>query len=53
MSYLKLKVSHVFTSRRLYNMLAKLKTAVLKLESASASLNNRTVRYAMKHAKRG
>jgi len=50
---MKLRVNKTLTSRRLYNMLAKLKPAVLKLESASASLNNRTVRYALDLKKRG
>lgn len=53
MRYLKLNVGHALTKRRLHNMLAKLKPAVLKLESASTGLNNRTIRYALDLKKRG
>ncbi|WP_457555103.1 hypothetical protein [Candidatus Pyrohabitans sp.] len=53
MRYLKLNVGHALTRRRLHNMLAKFKPAVLKLESASTGLNNRTIRYALELKRRG
>jgi hypothetical protein len=53
MKYLKLNVGHALTKRRLHNMLANLKPTVLKLESASTGLNNRTIRYALELKRRG
>ncbi len=53
MNYLKLNVGHALTRRRLHNMLAHFKPAMLKLESASTGLNNRTIRYALELRKRG
>jgi len=53
MQYLKLRVNSALTGRRLHNMLAKVKPAVLKLESTSVSQNNRTIRYALELGEKG
>ncbi|NOZ59223.1 MAG: hypothetical protein GXO66_06580 [Euryarchaeota archaeon] len=53
MYYLKLRVNQALTRRRLCVMLTKLRPAVLKLESTSARLNNRTIRYALELGEKG